>query len=74
MVDAVQSDILSLIYFQKFLINFEILLENYIEKSEMQYVVKIQQELEQEMRNVALRILVLNRNLFLRKDTETEIE
>ena len=74
MVDAVQSDILSLVYFQKFLINFEILLENYIEKSEMQYVVKIQQELEQEMRNVALRILVLNRNLFLRKDTETEIE
>ena len=74
MVDAVQSDILSLVYFQKFLINFEILLENYIEKSEMQYVVKIQQELEQEMRNVALRILVLNRNLFLRKDTETDIE
>lgn len=69
-INSVEKSILSLVYFQKFLINFEEALSDFIEKNETQYIIKVQVDLEQEMRNVALRVLVLNRNLIIRKDSE----
>ena len=66
-IESAHHSILNLIYLQQFISNFEQLLVDFIEKSEKNYIVKVEENIEIELRNVVLRILTLNKNLFSSK-------
>lgn len=49
---------------------FWILIEDFVAKNEEFYLVKMQEDIEKELKNIAVRILVLNRNLFSKNVTD----